>query len=68
MFVCICRAVTEDSVREAIRDGASSVSEVESACRAGGDCGACRGTIENILDEHGCTRRSLPVVGSPKAA
>jgi bacterioferritin-associated ferredoxin len=70
MFVCVCRAVTEETVRSAIEGGAQSVTEVTDACRAGGDCGACRGRIEDMIDEHACdrARRSLPMLGRPKAA
>jgi bacterioferritin-associated ferredoxin len=56
MFVCICRAVTEQQVAAAIDGGASSREAVTRACRAGDDCGACHGTIEDMIDEHGDRR------------
>ncbi len=68
MYVCICRAVTEDRVRAAIAGGADSVSAVTSACCAGDDCGACHGVIEDMIEEHlesaeePPARRRLPVV------
>ena len=51
MFVCVCLAVTEREVLAAIDGGASSVAAVTRACRAGGDCGACRGHIAKMIDE-----------------
>jgi bacterioferritin-associated ferredoxin len=52
MYVCICRAVTQERVRAAIEGGAESVSAVTAACCAGDDCGACHGVIEEMIEEH----------------
>lgn len=68
MFVCICRGVTEHQVEVAIESGATTVEAVSQACRAGGDCGACHGTIEAMIDDgferRACTAGTgrLPVV------
>ena len=77
MYVCVCRAVTEQEVSAAIDGGAESVCDVTRACQAGDDCGACHQTIEDMIDEHaeateavaspfgeahGCSRRRLRVV------
>ena len=50
MFVCVCHAVTDSQVREAIEGGASTREEVTRACGAGGDCGTCHGQIEEMID------------------
>jgi bacterioferritin-associated ferredoxin len=58
MYVCICRVVTESRIRAAIDAGALSVDQVEAACGAGGECGACREEIQGILldaQDRGCT-------------
>jgi bacterioferritin-associated ferredoxin len=65
MYVCVCRAVKEETVRAAIEAGAKSVEAVTSACCAGDDCGACHATIEEMIEErHGSVTpsRKLPVV------
>ena len=49
MYVCVCRAVTEDEVKSAIDAGADTVQAVTRACCAGDDCGACHDTIEELL-------------------
>ena len=41
MYVCVCRAVTEETVKAAIEAGAKSVDAVTAACCAGDDCGSC---------------------------
>src|SRR5262249_46787778 len=60
MFVCVCMAVTESEVREAVGCGAKTREAVTRACRAGGDCGAwgaggecgaCHGMTNAILEE-----------------
>jgi bacterioferritin-associated ferredoxin len=62
MYVCVCKAVTDTEIRKAIDDGAVTLGDVRRACRgAGGDCGACRGHIEAMIDER---RVSLPIFDS----
>ena len=51
MFVCVCHAVTQDEVEASIAAGATTRESVTRACRAGGDCGACHGMIEDMLEE-----------------
>ncbi len=52
MYVCVCLAVTEAQVEAAIAAGAHTRPAVTSACRAGGDCGACHGMIEHKIEDH----------------
>lgn len=52
MYVCCCLAVTDSEVRSAVEAGAATREEVTRACRAGGDCGACHGMIEQLIDDH----------------
>jgi len=52
MYVCICRAVTDKQVRATLEAGATTVAAVTRACGAGGDCGGCRGMIDDMIDEH----------------
>ena len=50
MIVCLCRAVCEQKLGEAIDSGASSLDAVQSACGAGGDCGACLPMIAEWIE------------------
>ena len=52
MYVCVCLAVTEAQVDDTIAGGAHTREAVTSACRAGGDCGACHGMIETKIEDH----------------
>lgn len=51
MYVCVCKAVTDTQIHQSIDGGAATREEVTRACGAGGDCGACRGMIEEMLEE-----------------
>lgn len=51
-LVCICKAVTEDVIVEAIKEGADTFEKVQEATEAGtGRCraGRCRGRIEELI-------------------
>lgn len=50
MYVCVCLAVTDAEVEAAIAGGARDREAVTRACRAGGDCGACHGMIEQMIE------------------
>ena len=49
MYVCICAAVSEDEVRDAVTSGARSVEEVGELCAAGTGCGSCHERIDVFL-------------------
>ena len=50
MFVCICRAVSTETIVECIRAGATSVEDVMALTGAGTRCGSCVERIEELLD------------------
>lgn len=52
MYVCVCLAINQSEVEEAIQRGATTVGEVTRTCKAGGDCGACHGMIEEMIEDH----------------
>ncbi len=52
MYVCVCLAVTDSEVESAIANGAHTRDAVTRACRAGGDCGACHGMIDEMIEDH----------------
>ncbi|MGQ9371224.1 (2Fe-2S)-binding protein [Azospirillum sp. ST 5-10] len=52
MYVCICNALPERRIRQAIRDHQpADVAGVYAACGVAPRCGKCAGTIAAILDE-----------------
>jgi bacterioferritin-associated ferredoxin len=72
MYVCVCFAVSQAEVDRAICDGAHSREAVTRACKAGGDCGACHGMIQTMIEDHldsdaSGVRRACPAVVSTTA-
>lgn len=55
--VCICKGITRATIKKTIRDGATTLVEVQKATGAGGGpCGGrrCTPKIEELLREFGC--------------
>lgn len=60
MYVCLCEAVTDKDIHEAVEGGASSVGEVMRCTRAGTRCGSCRTELaEHVAaaSQRPCKRR-----------
>jgi bacterioferritin-associated ferredoxin len=51
MYLCLCKAVTSEHVREIIESGARDMDSIRQACDAGSDCGTCRFKINKLLLE-----------------
>jgi bacterioferritin-associated ferredoxin len=68
MYVCVCLAVSKSEVEDAIENGAETRVAVTRACGAGGDCGACHGMIETMIEDHqdakACASHCPPVEAS----
>lgn len=50
MVVCHCERVNDRTIRKLIRNSEITVDDVIAACGAGGRCGGCRASIEQLLD------------------
>lgn len=49
MIVCHCRVVNDATIREVIHAGARDRFEVAERCGAGGACGGCVPSVEELL-------------------
>lgn len=49
MLVCHCKAVTDTTIRNAIRGGSKTLCQIGQICRAGTECGGCHQAIEKML-------------------
>lgn len=52
MYVCICQAVRDSDVRQAIAAGAEDVEQLEERLGVGAGCGCCREVAQALIDEH----------------
>ncbi|HEY7434741.1 MAG TPA: (2Fe-2S)-binding protein, partial [Methylomirabilota bacterium] len=67
MILCLCRGVSDRTVEAVIAGGARTVAQIERACGAGGDCGACRDLLDALVERardghHGGAAPSTTVV------
>ena len=51
MYVCLCRAVREAEVRQAVAAGARDVESLAEALGVCTGCGMCQELVEALLDE-----------------
>lgn len=49
MYVCICNAVTENELRDAVRDGAVTLSALQDTLKVSTCCGACSENVSDCL-------------------
>ncbi len=52
MYVCLCRAVTDHEIREAVEDGAVHVAQLAERCGLGTGCGRCQEMAQQLMDQH----------------
>ncbi len=53
MYVCICRQITEEQIRDVCRDsGDASLSDVRRQLGLGLDCGKCGNHARSVLREY----------------
>lgn len=53
MRICHCMAVSDRTIRAAVRDGAESLDAVARACGAGSMCGGCRPAVADVMADCG---------------
>lgn len=55
MYVCICHAVTERQVRQAVEDGVHTLRALRDHLGVASECGKCAGCAHGIIKERkGC--------------
>ncbi len=66
MYVCICNAITDRSIREAAREGASTFAELQRRTGCSDCCGSCEDLARGIFEEAVSAHRSfgLPLIAA----
>ena len=64
MYVCVCQAVPERELREAVAAGARDLEALSESLGVCTGCGTCREAVEALIDEH----RMEPAAGLGYAA
>ena len=64
MYICICKAVTESQLCEAVRQGLCTPGEIAACLKAGTGCGKCRGEIRQLLRRNQAESPAALALGS----
>lgn len=51
MYVCVCNAVTDKQIHKAVKNGASTLSDLQNELKVSTCCGKCRNCAKQVLDE-----------------
>ena len=51
MYVCICHAVTEKHIKQAVSDGMGSMRDVRSCLGVGSQCGKCVCHAKDVISQ-----------------
>ncbi len=51
MYVCICRQITDNQIRDLCRNGASSLTDIRAQSGVASDCGKCGKLAQTIVKE-----------------
>lgn len=51
MYVCICRQITDQQIRDACRNGDSKLAEVRATLGVASECGKCGQHARSIISE-----------------
>ncbi len=49
MYACICNAVTDREVEDAVHAGAETIEEIGEVTAAGTTCGGCHSTLDSLI-------------------
>lgn len=49
MYICICKAVTDGQIRQAIHQGACTRKQLIECLNVGRDCGKCNADVRDLL-------------------
>lgn len=51
MYICLCHAVTDRTINEALENGASSVIELMKELKVATQCGSCLSDVSTIVEK-----------------
>ncbi|MBE9548262.1 MAG: (2Fe-2S)-binding protein [Proteobacteria bacterium] len=64
MYICICNAVNESTIKAAIAKGATTLRELSAATGVATTCGKCAGEAMRILQQAGETTLQSPATAN----
>jgi bacterioferritin-associated ferredoxin len=61
MYICICHAVKDSAIRQAVNEGANSFGDLSARTGCGTQCGSCVKLAREVMD------KALQEIGFPKS-
>ena len=69
MYICVCNAITESQVKDAVESGARNLWDLQTQLGLASGCGSCKETASDILRESRSSKRQgEPRLHIPSAA
>lgn len=72
MYVCVCKAVTDRDIRDAVAEGATTLRDLRRTLGVSTGCGRCAPCARDVLEEskllEGGTRSGFPAIAVPEPA
>ena len=59
MYVCLCKAVTDRQILDAVDEGALDINEIADALGVGTNCGGCREYAQELVNQGLAERLSV---------
>ena len=59
VYICLCNAITEREIRSCAAEGACTMTDLERCLGVGTNCGRCRSTASEILNESRSDSRTI---------
>ena len=66
MYICICNAVTESAIRQAVREGARNIFDLTARTGCSTQCGRCAALAAKLLDEELAALGTTPLPVRPR--
>jgi len=51
MYICVCKAVNDSTIRQAVRDGVTSIRELSARTGCGTQCGSCVKMARQVMHQ-----------------
>ena len=51
MYVCICKAITDQDIRQAVANGVDDLASIQTHLGAATNCGTCMDHAQEVIDE-----------------
>lgn len=51
MYICLCRAVTDEEIRDAVKSGARCVDALKNELGVSTQCGKCQEDVQQVLQQ-----------------